>query len=405
MIFILFITLFLKVCFVLGETSFINNGQRAELFEKMDNEISTFNITLPDIEFDLLKFYTSFSSKSNGYIQSFDDRNDSFNNNIKNFYDFLGDISYDLRSYKAKIEYLLKLLKLHNFKKEYPNFNFKKFSFLKISNKGYLNFNENEILKEFNFEPLNYYSDLERYYENDNLKILILQSNRKYNILNLLMKLSEMTTFTNSEMDNDLNKELVFFKFIIKNKDGKFQFNESDYNEFIETYENNNSINDDVTPYNLEEKHFERIYNHLEEIKKNMKRKLELLKKINFKKEYPNFDFSKKLPNLKVNKKGISNINIDNIMKGFKFNLEDYTSLELGYDYNDLNIMVHQSNPKFDLLNILTTLSNITTFNNSKKDDEFTRRLVYFKFISKNENNTYIFDTNSYHLKIFMIIN
>ncbi|ORX85031.1 hypothetical protein BCR32DRAFT_276662 [Anaeromyces robustus] len=63
-----------------------------------------------------------------------------------------------------------------------------------------------------------------------------------------------MTTFTNSEIANDLKRKLAFLFLMINLK--------KTY-EFSEIYENNNSINDDVIHYNLEEKYLERTYNHL----------------------------------------------------------------------------------------------------------------------------------------------
>ncbi|ORX85027.1 hypothetical protein BCR32DRAFT_290980 [Anaeromyces robustus] len=394
MLVVLIITVLLKVCCVLCESSFINNGQRAQLFEKMDNEVSTFKIYLPEIEFSFLKNITAPRDTDSGSGGSFNPINAD---NLETFEFHINSINYDIIAFKQEIEKILPLLKLYNLKKEYPNLDFNKYSYLNFTSKGYPIFNEEEILKEFNFDAI-YYIDMDYDYYYDDLKIAILNSNKKYNILSLLITLSHLTTFTNSEMDNHLKNELFFYKFILQNPvDGKFFINEDEYNESFQNYLSENSSYDEITPYNIQEKHFERIYGHLKEIKKNMKRKLELLNKCNFKEVYPNFDFSKELPNLKINENGFANLNIDNIMEGFKFNLEDYISFELGYNYNDLNIMVYQSNPKFDILNILITLANITTFNNSKIDDELTRRLVYFKFISKDENNNiYTFDNKSY---------
>jgi len=47
--------LFYCVYYVLGESSFIPKGQRAEIFELTDNEVPVFRITLPDEEFIALK--------------------------------------------------------------------------------------------------------------------------------------------------------------------------------------------------------------------------------------------------------------------------------------------------------------------------------------------------------------
>ncbi|ORY20696.1 hypothetical protein LY90DRAFT_150435 [Neocallimastix californiae] len=50
----LFVLLIYVHC-AFGDISFISKGQRAELFEIMDNEVPTFRISLPDNEFTKLK--------------------------------------------------------------------------------------------------------------------------------------------------------------------------------------------------------------------------------------------------------------------------------------------------------------------------------------------------------------
>jgi len=71
--FLVFIFLY-YVYYVLGGTTFIPEGQRAEIFELTDNEVPVFRITLSNDEYNLLKRKASFMDtddfkKKNDFIK------------------------------------------------------------------------------------------------------------------------------------------------------------------------------------------------------------------------------------------------------------------------------------------------------------------------------------------------
>jgi len=91
----LVIFFFCCVYFVLGETSFIPKGQRAEIFELTDNEVPVFRITLSDDEYNLLKRKASLMDTDN----------------FKNINGFIKEI--------------IELINNQNFNEIFPGYNFK----------------------------------------------------------------------------------------------------------------------------------------------------------------------------------------------------------------------------------------------------------------------------------------
>ncbi|ORX48665.1 coth-domain-containing protein [Piromyces finnis] len=387
-LFILFALI--NVYYVVGTTTpFIKNGQRAEIFELTDNEVSVIKVTMPDNEFDMLKL----KAKSNKNVYG-------SGNNESSFPIFFQNLYIDLSDLLDTTKYYLELLKKYNIVKLYPDFKTDEFPELKISDKGYCNYNIEKVLGGFKFNDEFYDEELKNEYKFVDLKLKVLRSNKYFRLLDILATLASLTTYNNISVDSTLVERLSYFNFVKKDEDGNYYFDSENYLSFIDTYEDRDyEAPEDLKDINnakIDERK-NKLYKYLENISKNLKREIRLLKKYNFKELYPDFNVEEKLPELKINDDGFSDISIDTLIKGFDINFENYDESDIAFDYSELNIMVHQSNKNFDLLKVLTTLAKFTSFHNSKSDNEFIRRLFYYKFVSTNGSNKYIFNKNGYN--------
>ncbi|OUM63343.1 hypothetical protein PIROE2DRAFT_10128 [Piromyces sp. E2] len=386
---------------VFSKTPFIEDGVRAELFELTDNNISCFNITLPPEEFIL------FKERANRNHYKGKGKNSS--NNSSEEPGFFSDVEIEINNLDNELPRIQKnlLMILNNLKKfnlieMYPQLNKNEFPELLISDKGYCNFDIDTVYNGFEFESQAYYYqflDINIYDGSYKYDLLVYQSNEKFRLLDILIRLANMTHFKNFYEDNSLKNELIEYVYVTKDE-FNINLDEDALKAFEDEYyerESNKSEEKEIEEMKKMDKHIEEVYENLDGIKKNLKRIIKLLKKNNYKSMYPNHDIKELLPELKINENGFSDIDIDNIMKGFNFNFEDYiTILPFNYEFQNLNLMVYQSNNNFDILKILTTLAQVTTFTDSKKDNEFVRRLVYFKFIKENDDKTYSLDSSGY---------
>ncbi|OUM61524.1 hypothetical protein PIROE2DRAFT_12437 [Piromyces sp. E2] len=393
------LSIFFYVYHVVGITSFFEKGQRAELFELMDNKVSTLKITIPDDEFELFKIkanknrkdnssssYNHYysGSKSNNNNNNNDDTSSDNNNNNNNNSEYVENFLIpNLESLKPEVQSYLELLKLYNLVELYPDFPVNEFPELEITLNG------------FSFDKEDYHYVLTI----DELKLYAFRSNKKFRLLDILITLANMSTYTNTALDDVLVNSLSYYKFAIINDDDDYSYDRNEADAFYEQYYS--ELPEEVKEtYNREmDDHKQRLLTNLDEIHKNLKRRIQLLKKYNFRSLYPDFDFDKNLPELGINGEGYSDIDVNTILAGFKTKFEDYDQggvVELGYHYHDLNLRVYQSNENFDVLKILTTLAQITTFTDYYHDNEYTRRLVYFKFVSRNDANSYTLDYDNY---------
>jgi len=400
----------------------------------MDNDISVIKITIPNDEFELLKIkantveddeieieeitdsigyydrvfdFDKFESNENlnkRYINFDDNDNENENENENDYSEVISKLDNKFYEYidviKTTLKSQLELLKKYNIVEMYPNFNFNEFPELKISDKGYCNFDIPELMRKFKFDVTDY-QYLGDNYNYVDLEFGVYQSIKDFRILDILVALANVTTFNNIHIDNELVKNLVSYQFYKKDENGNYVYDLRSNSFFDVIYEKKNyEVPENLKNVNNQkiDEHKDRLYKDLEEIIKNIKRKIYLLKKTNLKELYSDFNFEELLPELKINDHGFSNIDVDDVMKGFNIKFENYDNyIEIGYNYHDLNLMIHQNNQNFDLLKVLTTLAEITTFNNSEVDNEFTRRLAYFKFVSLNNVNEYTFDIDGYN--------
>jgi len=146
---------FCCVYFVLGESSFIPKGQRAEIFELTDNEVPVFRITLSEDEYNLLKRKASRMDSS-------------FFKNINKFIKEIIEIINKQNLTEVFPGYNIKeiLPKLPMNENGHPNIDYEKFyinidnlhyiDFVNIKKSFYNIFNKNEYLDLINvFQSLN----------------------------------------------------------------------------------------------------------------------------------------------------------------------------------------------------------------------------------------------------------
>jgi len=180
---LLFLLLYL-VYGVLSINSFIEKGQRAKLFELLDNEVGTFKITLPDNEFSTLKEKVNF--------------------NI-DYEEYGGDDP--IEETKKTIKAYLKFIKRINFYEVFPGYNFTEIlPELKIREDGYSHINLNQILNGFDYNP-------EHYNENEDITYDIMLSNPKFKLFHVFYVISNLDMSYNVAIDPFFDN-LYIFKFV-----------------------------------------------------------------------------------------------------------------------------------------------------------------------------------------------
>ncbi|ORX64270.1 coth-domain-containing protein [Anaeromyces robustus] len=179
--------------------------------------------------------------------------------------------------------------------------------------------------------------------------------------------------------------DLVMFKFISK-KENDYYFDNEEYNLFYKELKKDPNKSKMLKTTEKERK-LTKILKNINNIQKNIKRILFLLKQYKFSDLSSKFDFQKNYSELKIDENGFANYDIENVMKGFNFDLENYVNFSSDYSYIHTLFPVLQSNKNFDLLNILIHLAKLMTYSTFNKDDELTRRLVFFNYVVKNGND------------------
>jgi hypothetical protein len=153
------IFLFYNVYNVLGVTSFISKGQRAELFEIMDNEVPVFRIKLPKNEVFMLK-------RAASHTQSLD----FFNNKIKT---------------------IIETINSENFNEMYPEYDFNEIlPQLKVGEDGYAQYDVEEVFAGFDYDPEHYAE-----FSNEDIDILtemVFKSNKDFDLQEILTYLNVM---------------------------------------------------------------------------------------------------------------------------------------------------------------------------------------------------------------------
>lgn len=353
---------------MLGIDSFFKKGQRKELFEFSDNQVSTINITISDEDFIKLKT-----------IDITDDTTVDFKNDLeKRFQEVTKIISY---------------LQICNFVDIYPNFNSKDFPELAIGVKGYAHFDFEKVIKGFKFY-IDDYQEFSPYddYDKTDLKLKVLQSNKNFKLLDILIGMATSSNFDDVSKYDSMTSDLVMFKFVSK-KGEDYTFDESSYRTFYNTLKKDSEKSKMMKTTNQERIANKQLKN-LNNIKKNVKRILHLLKSYTFSDDIlSKYDFKTNHPELNINDKGMAIFSIENVMNGYNFDLEE--SIDLETDYIETLFSVLRDNEEFDLLTILMHLTNAMEFTTYKQDDELTRRLVIFNYVSRDEDGKYTVDIES----------
>ncbi|ORX77392.1 hypothetical protein BCR32DRAFT_235796 [Anaeromyces robustus] len=157
-------------------SSFIEQGQRAQLFELTDNVVATFKITIPEEDFPLLK------EKA-----------------IANY-----DYEMTLGRSKVNVEMFLNALKGVNFYKVYPGYDVNKLlPDLKIDEDGFSQIDVRNIMDGCDFNPEHY-----NLKDGGSVFFKALASNPEINLLNVLATVSSMKMAKNA-------KVLSFFQYMI----------------------------------------------------------------------------------------------------------------------------------------------------------------------------------------------
>ncbi|KAL6596526.1 coth-domain-containing protein [Neocallimastix sp. 'constans'] len=202
-----------------GDISFISKGQRAELFEIMDNEVPTFRITLPENE------YINLKRISNNNIPL-----ESINDNIKQIIDLLNQQNFNYLFQKKDLSEL--------------------FPELAINENGYLNLNENDFMISYedyiNIEQIN----LEEF----EILFKILNENKNLNLIKVFHVLSQYRSYL---MNDDLLEVIDNFEnHLMIDKDENFTIIKEEYIIEIKTeisYINNLNFKETFPEINFSE--------------------------------------------------------------------------------------------------------------------------------------------------------
>jgi len=196
--------LFYCVYYVLGESSFIPKGQRAEIFELTDNEVPVFRITLPDEELIALKTKSNLSL----YVP-------------ENFFEILNKI----------IIKIVEVINRQDFNKVFPGYDFKEIlPELPIDENGHPAINyEYYLVNDTNINKIEFNTELELFQS--------IFSNSSLNLINVMETLYNLDI--SSEADDELFMSILH---TLGNKSESVNENEN-VNEDVIQYQNK-KIND-----------------------------------------------------------------------------------------------------------------------------------------------------------------
>jgi len=161
-----FLLLLLYFCVygVVSDTSFIDKGERAELFELTDNEVAVFKITLPDNEYTLLKEKAIYA------------KDDEHFDNVKLYSEFT-------KSIKAFME----ILPTINFNKLYPDHDLNKvLPELEVDEKGFSKINTQQVMDQLDLNVNHYDPEASDFFEQ------VLKSNPNFNLYRVIMALADL---------------------------------------------------------------------------------------------------------------------------------------------------------------------------------------------------------------------
>jgi len=293
---------------VLSVSTFFNKGQRAELFELLDNEVPTVKIYMTDDEFIDLK------DRATNYLKTdFSDTLNSMSDIVKN--------------------YLLELQKI-NFKEVYPGNDFNTIlPSLQVGKDGHAKYDVEEIISGFDYDSSQY--------DDGSLDSFIkhfLKSNKNFNLTEIIDTLKKMKM-------SDTEKKDKKVKALITNANKYFK-------DSIEKSET------DEDP----------LKETLSELSMSVKIFLETYKTTNFTEDYPGNHFSEDIPQLKIGEDGYAKFDINEVYKGFDFDPKNYDKdIFEKVEYDEFSKMVYESNKNFNLYEIMKVLEDSDNANLKRK--------------------------------------
>ncbi|ORX86575.1 hypothetical protein BCR32DRAFT_289885 [Anaeromyces robustus] len=203
-----------KIYGVLSINTFIEKGQRAQLFEIMDNEIPNFKVTISNDDFELLKDIVNYKEEKDTNI---------------------------FESIKGSLKNYISILLSFNYIKTFPGYDFNKIlPELNIDNDGFPHLDNKETFDGFDINP-------DHYNKNDkDIEFKILSSNPNFNLL------KNLNTVSNLNRDETVYIQPVFLEIlkIFKNVDTE-KYNAKNIKRNIQNDDNtnnndsNNNDNDD----------------------------------------------------------------------------------------------------------------------------------------------------------------
>jgi len=438
----------------LGEISFFPKGQRAEIFEMMDNEVPIFRITLPGNEFYSLK------RAANSKIPL-----DMINDQIK---DIINSINH---------QNLTKLFPEYNFSELLPE--------LPLKDDGYPNIDETKFLLSYQ-EYLKLYR---KYGDINEIIFNIFKNNEYLNLIKVIYMFQNELIF--SDFDTDFWDIVYLFKDrIIMDDDGNFLYyrldyigkikkivdsiNEVNFNEMFPGYNfteilpelpmkenghpnidykkyiisddeyrklnyecnstteilfnifNNNeylnlikvfyifsNLNTSTTLYNERIwKYIQNFGNHVIKDEENfiyineyyiqmIKNVVDSLNEQNFYEIFPGYNFTEILPELPMKENGHPNIDY----KEYIISDEEYQVLEYEYkNIKEILFNIFNNNKYLNLIKVFYTLSNLNV--STKKDNEMWDTInSYLKYIHRDDNGNFSYRNTDYIYNIKEIVN
>ncbi|OUM57353.1 hypothetical protein PIROE2DRAFT_17694, partial [Piromyces sp. E2] len=299
---------------VLSVSDFINKGQRAELFEILDDTVPVIKISLPEKEFDELKDKTINYEKIK--LES-----------------IIQDLLVSINGYLVE-------LKKYNLKRIFLGYKLNEIlPELKIDENGYPNFDVMQVLSEYDYNA-------DHYNEEKNVESLIkhfIVSNENFNMIKVFDTLNAMV-----EVSDFIEVEQI--KHLL---------------DITENLSNNLLY---IPPDFIYSK--ENIEAFIILTKSTIKKYIKMLKKINFIEIFPEFDFKEIFPQLQIGEDGYAKFNAEEVFSKYNFDPEYYRKNYPNIEYNlDIVNLIYNCNEKFDLFNIIIEIDDIVTYYPNRQND------------------------------------
>jgi len=178
---------------VVSLSPFFEKGQRAELYELMDDEMPTLRIHMPDENFEeLMNYFESFKMM----IEKF--------NNLNNESDSKLEIATYLAVIVTQIKMELKFYKLVNFNEVFPGYNFDEIlPQLQIGEDGYAKFDVEEVFAGYDYDP-EHYSEINV----KNMEIstnMVYESNKNFDIVGIRYTINNLKMANSDEFYGKYN--------------------------------------------------------------------------------------------------------------------------------------------------------------------------------------------------------